>query len=311
MTDGPARFRGAVERLTGSVASGRLGVAVSGGPDSMALLWLAQAAFPGQVEAATIDHGLRAASADEAAMVAAYCEGRGIAHRILRPDSPITGNLQSAARNVRYMLLETWRQAQSLDWLLTAHHADDQLETVLMRLNRGSGVSGLAGVRARSGVILRPLLGWRKEELEALAEGRGIPFVHDPSNADDRFDRAALRKALAGADWLDPVAAAHSAAALAEAEEALQWVVGDLTARHVEEWDGGWRLTATKFPREVQRRLVLHMLRIAAPEEPAPRGEALDAALVQLEAGRKTMLGDWLLRGGESWTLRRAPPRRR
>nr|WP_319293796.1 tRNA lysidine(34) synthetase TilS [Sphingobium sp.] len=299
-----------MDRLTGAAAADRFGIAVSGGPDSMALLWLASAAFPGRVEAATVDHGLRAASTEEAAMVGNYCAGQGIVHSVLHPAEPITGNIQSAARAARYALLNTWREERDLDWLLTAHHADDQLETVLMRLNRGSGVAGLAGVRARSGNVLRPLLGWRKAELQALVDAQGVPFVQDPSNTDSRFDRAALRKRLVDVDWLDPVAATRSAAALADAEDALQWLVDGLATRHVVREVDGWRLNQPAFPREVQRRLVLHMLNLAAPESPTPRGDALDAALVQLNAGGKTMLGDWLLEGGSHWTLRPAPPRR-
>ena len=277
----------------------------------MALLWLAQAALTDRIAAATVDHGLRAASGEEAAMVANYCGRNGIAHCILRPSKPITGNIQSAARGARYALLEAWRVEQSLDWVLTAHHANDQLETMLMRLNRGSGVSGLAGVRGKSGTILRPLLRWRKAELQALAETQRLPFVQDPSNVDARFDRAALRHRLAETDWLDPLAATRSAAALAEAEEALQWLVDDLAARHVVREGEGWRLNETDFPREIQRRLLLHMLEQVAPGSSPPRGAALDEALGQLNFGGKTMLGDWLLEGGSSWTLRPAPPRRR
>lgn len=277
----------------------------------MALLWLAHHAFSGQVEAATVDHGLRAASADEAAMVAAYCADIGVPHRTLHPPEPITGNIQSAARATRYALLEDWRAERGLDWLMTAHHADDQLETMLMRLNRGSGVSGLAGVRARSGTILRPLLGWRKAELQTLVEAESVPFVHDPSNVDERFDRAALRKHLVDADWLDPLAATRSAAALADAEEALHWTVADIAARHLVRDGEGWILKETAFPREVQRRLVLRMLEQAQPDASPPRGDSLDAALVHLNSGEKAMLGNWLFTGGESWTLSRAPARRR
>nr|WP_223262702.1 tRNA lysidine(34) synthetase TilS [Sphingobium sp. SCG-1] len=304
------RFRQSADRLTGSASSSRYGIAVSGGPDSMALLWLAHQAFSGQVEAATVDHGLRSASADEAAMVAAYCADIGVPHRTLHPSEPITGNIQSAARLKRYALLEDWRAERGLDWLMTAHHADDQLETMLMRLNRGSGVSGLAGVRTRSGAILRPLLGWRKAELQALVETKGMPFVHDPSNVDERFDRASLRKRLADADWLDPLAATRSAAALADAEEALQWMMAELCAEHLVHDGDRWILKVTGFPREIQRRLIIRMLEQAEPEAPPPRGDALDAALVHLNSGGKAMLGNWLFTGGKSWTLSRAPARR-
>lgn len=302
------RFHADLARLIPLPA--RIGIAVSGGPDSMALLWLAHNALPGAVEAATVDHGLRAEAADEAAMVATWCADNGIPHAILRPAQPITGNIQSAARSARYALLEQWRAERGLAAILTAHHADDQLETLLMRLNRGSGVSGLAGVRARSGSIVRPLLGWRKAELIALAQEQRLPFADDPSNADPRFDRAALRRHLTTADWLDPIAAARSAAALSEAEEALAWLVTRIAADHIVTDTKRIALRQTAFPREIQRRLLLHMLTLADPQGKTPRGEALDAALVRLNAGEKTMLGDWTLQGGESWSLGAAPTRK-
>src|SRR3546814_5570008 len=84
-------------------------------------------------------------------MVAGFCAREHIPHAILHPAAPISGSLQAAARAERYRLLEQWREAHALDHVVTAHHADDQLETMIMRLNRSSGVGGLAGVRARNG----------------------------------------------------------------------------------------------------------------------------------------------------------------
>lgn len=307
--DAASRFRDDVERLTGG--GGRIGLAVSGGPDSMAMLFLAHRMFPGQIEAATVDHGLRTEATDEAAMVARWCATNAIPHAVLRPDTPISGNIQSAARAVRYALLEAWRTERALDWLMTAHHADDQVETLIMRLNRGSGVAGLAGVRARNGAIIRPLLHWRRPELAAVVQAATLPVVHDPSNSDPRYDRAALRMRLADADWLDPAAAARSAAALADAEAALGWMTQDLATRHIDRDGDVWRLTATRFPRELMRRLLLHMLAQAEPDGRPPRGETLDAAIVQLSKGGKASIGNWLLTGGNHWTLRPAPPRRK
>lgn len=304
------RFRDGVERLSSAGADARYGIAVSGGPDSMALLLLASQAFPGRVEAATVDHGLRAASRDEAAMVADWCQRQDIPHAILTPDVPIIGSLQASARAARYALLERWRVDRRIDWLMTAHHADDQLETILMRLNRGAGVAGLAGVRRRNGAVLRPLLGWRKADLIALAHASGLPFVEDPSNSDARFDRVNMRRRLADADWLDPVAAAKSAAALAESEEALNWMVSELADRHIMKDGDAIILQSTDFPREVQRRLVLRMIAEAGGMAQAPRGDTLDDALARLEQGGKASLGDWLLSGGARWILRPAPPRR-
>lgn len=307
------RFRKTVDDLigAGAAASARFGLGVSGGPDSMALLWLAERAFPGRVEAATVDHRLRPEAADEAAMVARYCAAAGVPHATFVPPEPIGGNVPSSARAVRYALLQRWRQDRGLDWLLTAHHADDQLETMLMRLNRASGVGGLAGVRARNGTVLRPLLAWRRGELAAIAEGQGLPHVHDPSNDDPHYDRAVMRAHLRGVDWIDPLAATRSATACAEADEALHWMV----ERIADAWLRGPKpgllvLERWDFPREVQRRLLAHMLALSDPQAPPPRGDSLDRALDRLLAGGKASVGNGVFTAGRVWRLRPAPPRR-
>ncbi|MEZ5680404.1 MAG: tRNA lysidine(34) synthetase TilS [Erythrobacter sp.] len=226
------RFREDLEAVWPSLPSGgKLGLAVSGGADSLAMLLLAHAAIPGQVEVATVDHGLRAASAGEAEFVSRICSQIGVPHETLRVDVP-EGNVQSEARSARYAALAEWMERRDIDTLATAHHADDQAETLLMRLNRGSGLGGLAGIRRLGGVpgheylrLVRPVLDWRRKELEAVVEGAGIEPVSDPSNRDDRFDRVRMRKALADSDWLDVPAIARSADLLAHAENSLDWAV--------------------------------------------------------------------------------------
>ena len=299
----------ATQAIVGTVSTARFGIAVSGGPDSMALLDLAARAFPGRVAAATVDHGLRPESTREAAMVGGWCAAHAIPHATLHPATAVTGNVQNWARTQRYAALDGWRTAVGIDWVMTAHHADDQLETMLMRLNRGAGVGGLAGVRALTGQVIRPLLGYRKADLLAYAHARDLPFVEDPSNGDPRFDRAALRTMLEPVEWLDRAAAGRSAAALAEAEAALQWVVNDLATQHLRQDGDGWLLDRTDLPRELLRRLLLLMLARAEPAF-APRGEAIDRALTLAAAGKKCSLGDWLLTGGMRWSLKPAPPRR-
>jgi tRNA(Ile)-lysidine synthase len=304
------RFRADVERLAGGPPGG-LGVAVSGGPDSLALLLLATAAFPGAVRAATVDHGLRPESAGEAESVAQACGGLGVPHFVLRPATPIKGNLQSAARRARYALLEAWRSEQGLDWVLTAHHADDQAETLLMRLNRGSGVAGLAGIRAVNGRVLRPLLDWRRAALEAIAEQAGLEPVVDPSNRDERFDRTRLRRELEGAKWLDRLAAARSARALAEAEEALDWTAERLFEERTRSEGDMLSLDPSGLPAELRRRLLLRALRRIDPHA-EPRGEELGRLLATLSHGGSATLSAVKAEAegpNATWRFSSAPPR--
>lgn len=227
------RFRADLERLWPFVVTGpeRLGLAVSGGGDSLALLLLGHALLPGRVEVATVDHGLRPESADEAAMVAAHCARLGVPHAALRVNVA-SGNLQDRARAARYEALGAWCEERELDGLATGHQMDDQVETMVMRLNRGSGLSGLAGIRALGAVpgvpirLVRPLLRWRRAELAALVADAGWTAVHDPSNDSVGFDRVRIRQALASADWLDPQGVERSARLLAEADAALEWMIG-------------------------------------------------------------------------------------
>lgn len=209
--------------------TGPLGLAVSGGPDSMALLVLAHAAFPGEIAVASVDHGLRAEAADEVAMVGEVCAALDVPYAALKVQLS-RGNVQARARQARYQALGEWAQASGLGALATAHHADDQAETLLMRLARGSGLAGLAGVRASSHVpgfddllLIRPLLSWRKSELEQIVAAAGIKPASDPSNKDLSFDRVRIREHLSEHEWLAPENLAQSASNLGEAWLALQW----------------------------------------------------------------------------------------
>ena len=209
----------------------KLGLAVSGGSDSLALLLLANAALPGRVEAATVDHQLRAESGDEAKLVASYSAELGVPHETARVELA-KGNLQDRARAARYAALGEWCERRDLLGLATAHQRNDQLETLVMRLNRGSGLSGLAGIRALGTVpgggvrLVRPLLAWPREQLAQIVRDAGWEAVRDPSNEDPAFDRARIRQSLASADWLDPIGAGRSVQLLAEADEAIDWMVG-------------------------------------------------------------------------------------
>ncbi|MFN3944156.1 MAG: tRNA lysidine(34) synthetase TilS [Allosphingosinicella sp.] len=309
-----ARFRGDLAVLAGGEPE-RIGIALSGGPDSLALLLLAAAAWPGRVEAATVDHKLRTESAAEAGAAAACCAAIGVAHAVLAPDWPEApaANVQAEARAARYAALGRWARERGLALVATAHHADDQAETLLMRLARGAGIGGLAGVRARralaDGVVLvRPLLGWRKAELVEIVRAAGLTPADDPSNRDARYDRTRARALLAEANWPAPERLAAAAAHLAEAEEALAWTAERLWEERVREDGDGLRLATEGLPRELKRRLLAAALaRLGAEAPPGPKLIRLIEALEQGETG--TLAGVLARPAGTDWLLTPAPPR--
>ena len=302
--------------LDALVAPGaKLGVAVSGGPDSLALLLLAAGARPGMVEAATVDHALRPQSRAEAEMVAAVCTRLGVPHSILTiawPKAP-SSNLQAQAREKRYELLGQWAAERGIAAVATAHHLDDQAETLLMRLARGAGIGGLGSVRTRRPLaegadLIRPLLGWRKSELIALVKAAGLKPVDDPSNRDPRHDRVRMREWLKRADWAEPERIAASAAWLDEADQALDWALKPLAETRITRADGVLTIDPGDVPRELQRRLLLTAF--AELGAPRPRGPELTRAMDVLAKGGVTTLGGLKLQGGATWRLRLAPPRR-
>lgn len=313
--DAVQRFRAGVSAIWPDGAdhdAARIGIAVSGGPDSVALLLLAAAALPGRVEAATVDHGLRSESAQEAAAVAALCDRLGVAHATL-PVTVAAGNVQAAARAARYDAMAEWIADRELAALATAHHADDQAETLLMRLNRGSGVAGLAGTRERGIVpethipLLRPVLDWRRAELAGIITAAGIEVAQDPSNADDRFDRVRIRKALADAQWLDVAAIARSAAHIAEADAALDWMAGLEWRSCVKREAMGLRYKP-QAPRAVVLRVLARCVTELGGEE--PRGSAVARLLDLLSQGRPASIGELVVRpNAGGWSIAKAPVR--
>lgn len=317
------RFQADLARLCGP-DGGPLLVAVSGGADSLALLLLAHAAKGGSLHVATIDHGLRKEAVAEAAMVAEVCGGLGVTHAVLAgalpPRAGRTANLSARARALRYRLLEEHRLATGCGHVATAHHAEDQVETVALRLNRGAGLAGLAGIRETTGRVVRPLLGWRRAELASLVAAAGLVPVRDPSNVDDRFDRARLRKALPHADWIDEDRWGRSAAALAEAEDALAWAARRLGEERIEEDRDGVTLTLAGEPPEITRRLVADCLVRVDPLADVRGDELLRMTtrlrIVAPESGtvRSTLAGVMVAaRAGEEGVVarfERAPPRR-
>ncbi|MGN6059328.1 MAG: tRNA lysidine(34) synthetase TilS [Sphingomicrobium sp.] len=321
MSPGPPlleRFRNDLDALIGRGA--RIGIAVSGGPDSLSLLLLAAAAGPGRIEAATVDHALRPESRDEANMVAAICSRLGVPHRVLtvewtrKPESAI----QERAREERYRLLAGWARDRGLDAIATAHHLDDQAETLLMRLTRGSGVRGLAGMRPASVVpgsdvpLLRPLLGWPRSELEGICAAADIEPARDPSNHDETYERVRVRHALGNAQWLDAESVAASAMNLAQADAALEWATQQEWARAVR--NGGAEIVYRPgdAPSEIRRRIVSRAVTSLANEGQgaALRGREVDRLLGVLAGSGTATIRGVRCRGGHEWRFTRAPPRR-
>ncbi|MBT3764290.1 MAG: tRNA lysidine(34) synthetase TilS [Rhodospirillaceae bacterium] len=213
-------------------AEPHLAIAVSGGGDSMALVLLADQwakAQGGQVTALTVDHGLRAESAREAAQVATWLQARGIAHEILpwTHPKPRTG-VQKAAREARYALMSEWCRRQGVLHLALAHNLEDQAETYLMRLGRGSGVDGLAAMPECLELtdirLLRPLLDASRQSLRELLEARGQDWVEDPSNENTAYARTRVRALLSplAGGGISPKRLAKAAARYGSARLALE-----------------------------------------------------------------------------------------
>jgi tRNA(Ile)-lysidine synthase len=328
-----ARFRADLERLTGYAprADRRLLVAVSGGPDSLALLLLARTAYAGAVIAATVDHGLRAASRAEAESVARVCGSLGIEHVILEPSGTFGfRNMLEAARAGRYGALSWWASGWSPDlvgqrraeWIALGHQQDDVAETFLARAARGSGVVGLAAMAAlrhedgsTSPSIIRPLLRWSRAELRAIVDASGITPVADPSNDDPRFDRSRYRRLIAATPDLPSHRLARAAQNLREADDALEWyVVQQLRVRFGRNQLEDLWLDPGDLPRELRRRFLIRAIDSVREEngnfeEWDPRG--VDRLLSTLDAGRPgTLAGVHAQVIGDRWCFTLAPPPR-
>ncbi len=288
-----------------------LGVAISGGGDSVALLHAAVAAGL-NVVAATVDHRLRPGSRAEAEGVAALCARLGVPHDILTWEgaSPATGNLQGGARAARYGLLADWAKARGLVAVAVGHTRDDQAETVVMALARAGGVDALAAMPARwqiAGVVfLRPFLALSRADLRDWLAARGEAWVEDPSNTDPRFERVRVRRAMAALAeaGVGPAALARTATIMAEVQSALA-VQTEAAMRLVVPDGHGVTLPLDQLaalPAEVRRRLLAACLTRVADRRDAPRGAALARLTERLLAGgggtlhgcRVTVLREWV-----------------
>jgi tRNA(Ile)-lysidine synthase len=306
-------------------------LAVSGGPDSMALLalaarWRAALKRGPELIAVTVDHGLRAGSVNEANAVKRHAREIGVTHRTLRwtGTKPKAG-LQEAARQARYRLLSAEAARAGARMVLTAHTLDDQAETVLLRLSRGSGLSGLAAMAYASNMfgtrVVRPLLDIPKVRLVATLSRLGVNYADDPSNRDPRFTRARLRglmPALAK-EGLTAQRLALLARRIRRAEAALEQAVNAAAdAVSLSPWRAGEPVAFdadafSRLPEEVALRLLGRAVAAAGDEGPVELGklEVLQAALSQAPGPiRRTLAGALVSKGRKTLTVERAPPRR-
>jgi tRNA(Ile)-lysidine synthase len=345
--------REASKLFAGLAGKPALVLAVSGGPDSTALLllaarWRASRKSGPRLLAVTIDHGLRPESAEEAKQVKRFAKNLRVAHKTLRwrGRKPAT-RLQEQARAARYRLLAEAARSVGAHHILTAHTLDDQAETVLLRLLRGSGLAGLAamgretllpaslspgaltGGRARRDetvlTLVRPLLDIPKARLVATLRAARLAFAEDPSNLDPRFARVRLRNLMPAlaAEGFDAKRAALLARRMRRANVALEAAVDEarscvalpgkpgqlvVDARHFE-----------KLPAEVALRLLGDAVASVGREGSVELGK-LESLYDELQASRvrrgrlarfrRTLAGALVTRDGERLTIERAPARR-
>lgn len=291
-----------------------LAVGVSGGADSLALCLLARewaADRGGRVEALTVDHALRPESGDEAATVGRWLADRDLSHHILtwQGEKPATG-IQAAAREARFRLLRSWCRDHGVLHLLLAHHLDDQAETFLLRLGRGSGVDGLSAMAPVTALpevrLLRPLLDIPRARLAATLRALGQPWIEDPSNQSDHYRRVRFRKMmpLLAAEGLDPARLAGTARHLAAARHALEVAATDLALKAVEVDPAGFAWLdcgpLAAAPREVGLRTLSRLVRMIGGGAYPPRLDGLERLFDGLLASpekRRTfagcLLGPW------------------
>lgn len=299
-----------------------LGVAVSGGGDSMACLDLMRwhgADLGFRISAVTVDHGLRAEAADEIALVAEYCAGHGIEHSVRSWSWDGTGNLQAAARDARYRLIAGWALERGIDQVALGHTQDDVAETFLMRLARASGVDGLAAMEQefkREGIgWVRPLLSHGREDWRVYLKRHGVPWADDPSNEDERFDRVKARRVLSTLEPLgiDAEVLARVAHNLWQARTALDHYVRQEARNFVVE-ESGDLILPTEFPDqdhtiapEIVFRLRREALRWVGGETYSVRADAMSDAVDAMRNGKPHTLSGCLLtpiEGEKHWQTR-------
>ncbi len=303
--------------------SQRFAVACSGGADSLALaLLMAQIC---DIECVTVDHGLRTSAADEARFVGEVMARHSISHTILcwQGEKPSSG-IQAAARAARYELIQVWCAKKNITNLILAHHMDDQAETFLIRLSRGSGVYGLASMAEKSSLmgsggnihLLRPLLHIPKQRLIATLNGMEQDWVEDPSNSDLQYDRVKARDYLSGPPLLnlDSFKLAQTSDRMQRAKQALDHYASQLLAEVVVIDPAGYGVVDCKAlcaaPEETGLRALARLVRHISGAPYSPRLDKLERAYKALgnsDFGGQTLFGCQFSVSGSSIIVAREP----
>lgn len=308
------------DRALSNIPITTLGVAVSGGGDSVALLHMLGARGKG-VRAVTVDHGLRTESASEAAQVASLCKELGVQHTVVKWEGwDKSGNLQDEARQARLRLIATWAEQEGITHVALGHTMDDQAETVLLRLARGSGVDGLSGMAAmrvdEHVTWVRPLLHARREDLRAYLIEKNIPWIDDPSNDDLKYNRVKARQALVHLDGLgitiDGLVA--TAERMQDAREALEGATLALAESCVDVTDAGEvRIDTAIFntaPDELRFRLFSATLQWISGSTYRPRFDSLRGVLARIDTENGQTLQGCVIRSkAGNIVVRREPAR--
>jgi len=296
-------FSALMDRLGPFEARPHIAVAVSGGRDSLCLALLLQRwarRRRGRITSLTVDHGLRAGSAAEARTAGRWLRAHKIGHAILpwdrRDQPPPASGLQAAAREARYRLLCGRCRDLGVLHLALAHQRDDQAETFLLRLGRGSGPDGLAGmapVTERDGVrLLRPLLPVPRDRLAATLRSQGQDWIDDPTNENAAHTRIRLRRLLPSLAeaGVTPGRLAETAAALGQARASMDEAVAGILAAGVEIDPAGYLWldpsALAGAPAEVGRRVLARCLMAIGGGGYGPRSERLNRLYDQIAGGR-------------------------
>ncbi|MGJ8621665.1 MAG: tRNA lysidine(34) synthetase TilS [Yoonia sp.] len=305
-----ARFQDAIR----DNGTGPIGLAVSGGGDSIAMLHLAVAALGAErLRVFSVNHGLRPQAAEELALVGQQAQALGVPHAVAHWAWDGQGNLQASARTGRWTALVELAQEHKVDTIWLGHTADDQIETFLMRLARGSGVDGLAAMRPatrRDGIpVLRPLLGLRREELRQYLRDHAIAWCDDPSNKDPRFDRIKARDMAARLEelGLTPKRVLQTIDHMQAAQRSLDAAATQFARAHVRQEAGDLILAPAAFDlgrEDVPRRVFAAAIGWIGQQTQRPRFDSLRAAAASAQSAQATTLAGCVLAPQNDGSLR-------